>query len=130
MVDPNNTTILIVEDEVPLIQSYKEILESVGYKTVLAEDGYKGLDALAAIKDEVKLVILDLMMPGIDGLEVLRQIRSDKDKFGTPKIVVLTNMTSDTVIKEAFKIGGNSYLIKTEMEYEDLISEVGKVLEN
>lgn len=129
MVDPKDIKILIVEDEVPLIQSYKEILESVGYQVLTAEDGYKGLDTLADNKD-VKLVILDLMMPGIDGLEVLRQIRSDKSKFGTPKVVVLTNMTSDTVIKEAFKIGGNSYLIKTEMEYEDLINEVGKVLES
>jgi CheY-like chemotaxis protein len=68
------------------------------------------------------------MMPGMDGLEVLRTIKSDKEAYGDAPIVILTNMTSDKVIKEAFDLGAVSYLIKSELEYTDLISEVKKIL--
>lgn len=120
--------ILVVEDERPLLESYTEILESAGYEAIGAEDGYKGLDTLAANKDRVNLLLLDLMMPGMDGLEVLRSIKNEPDKYGKPPVIVLTNMTSERVIKEAFIIGADSYLIKTELDTEDLVSEVEKVL--
>lgn len=126
--EDNKKTILIVEDERPLLESYAEILDAAGYAPLKAEDGYKGLEMLAENKDSVDLLLLDLMMPGMDGLEVLRSIKSEPEKYGQPPVIVLTNMTSERVIKEAFIIGADSYLIKTELETEDLTSEVEKVL--
>lgn len=120
--------ILIVEDETPLLDTYAEILTSEGYEVVKAPDGYKGLEELAKHKDSVGLIFLDLMMQGMDGLEVLRNIKSDSQKYGTASIIVLTNMTSERVIKEAFSIGANSYLIKSELEAEDMIKEANAVL--
>lgn len=121
--------ILLVEDELALLDTYADILVSSGYEALKASDGYAGLEMLASYKDEIKLVFLDLMMAGIDGLEVLRRIRADKEKYGEPPIVVLTNMTSERVIKEAFNIGAISYLIKSELEAEDILNETKEHLD-
>lgn len=121
-------TVLIIEDESALLDSYAEILSTNGYEVLKASDGYKGLETLKKSHQDINLIILDLMMPGIDGLEVLRTIKSDKEGYGSAPVIVLTNMTSDKVIKEAFDIGAVSYLIKSELEYEDLLSEVKKVV--
>lgn len=120
--------ILIIEDEAALLDSYSEVLNTAKIENVKAADGYKGLEALKKSPDDFSLILLDLMMPGMDGLEVLRTIKSDKEAYGDAPIVILTNMTSDKVIKEAFDLGAVSYLIKSELEYTDLISEVKKIL--
>lgn len=121
-------TVLIIEDENALLDSYSEIISTNGFSVVKATDGYKGLEVLKKSHEDIDLILLDLMMPGLDGLEVLRTIKSDKETYGDSPIIVLTNMTSDKVIKEAFDIGASSYLIKSELEYEDLVNEVKKII--
>lgn len=118
--------ILIIEDEIPLLDSYAELVESAGYVALKASDGYQGLDILSNNLDQIDLVLLDLMMPGVDGLEVLKTVKNNEEKYGTMPIVVLTNMTSEPVVKEAFDIGAVSYLVKTDLDYEGLIKELGK----
>ncbi len=125
----NKKKILVIEDEEMLLDSYCEILESSGYETLRANDGYKGLEILEAEKDSLSLVILDLMMPGLDGLEVLRIKTEALEKYGKAPVLVLTNMASEKAIKEAFDIGATSYLIKTEMDSESLIKEVQKIVD-
>ena len=121
-------TILIVEDEKDLLDSYKELIESAGFNCMTAADGYQGLDILSSQLGNINLLILDLMMPGVDGLEVLKAIKSNKEKYGDIPVVILTNMTSDTVIKEAFNLGASSYLVKIDLDYEGLIKEIEKYL--
>jgi CheY-like chemotaxis protein len=120
--------VLIVEDEKELLDSYKELVESAGYTAMTALDGYQGLDMMAKNLDAIDLVLLDLMMPGVDGLEVLRAIKADPDKYGKVPIVVLTNMTSESVIKESFDLGSSSYLVKTDIDYQGLVKELNKYL--
>lgn len=121
-------TILIVEDDKQLLDSYKELIESAGYVCLTASDGYQGLDTMAKQNGVVELVLLDLMMPGVDGLEVLKAIKANSEKYGNVPVIVLTNMTSDAVIKEAFDLGASSYLVKTDIDYEGLIKELSKYL--
>lgn len=121
-------TILIIEDEQDLLNSYKELIESAGFNSMIALDGYQGLDILASQLGNIDLLLLDLMMPGVDGLEVLKAIKTNKEKYGDIPIVILTNMTSDTVIKEAFDLGASSYLVKVDLDYESLIKEIDKYL--
>lgn len=120
--------VLIVEDEEMLLDSYAEILESENFDVYRANDGYKGLELLETHKGELSLVVLDLMMPGLDGLEVLRIKTENKEKYGESPVLVLTNMTSEKAIKEAFDIGAVSYLIKTEMDADSLVKEVNKII--
>ncbi len=118
--------ILIVEDEAPLLDSYAELVETAGYIPMKALDGYQALDLLANNVDQIDLVLLDLMMPGVDGLEVLKTVKNNEDKYGKMPIVILTNMTSESVVKEAFNIGATSYLVKTDLDYEGLVKELSK----
>ncbi len=121
-------TILIVEDDKQLLDSYKELVATAGYTCLTAADGYQGLDTMAQKLGEIGLVLLDLMMPGVDGLEVLRAVKANPEKYGNVPVVVLTNMTSDAVIKEAFDLGASSYLVKTDIDYEELVKELNKYL--
>jgi CheY-like chemotaxis protein len=122
--------ILIIEDEAALLDSYAEIIEGGGFTALKAPDGYKGLDALKEHKKEVDLILLDLMMPGMDGLDVLEQIRGEEDVYGNAPVIVLTNLSSERVIKEAFERGANGYLMKTEIEPENVVSEIQTVLDS
>ncbi len=120
--------ILIIEDEKSLLDSYAELVESAGHIAMKAADGYQGLDLLANNLDQIDIVLLDLMMPGVDGLEVLKTIKNNEDKYGKMPIIILTNMTSESVVKEAFNIGATSYLVKTDLDYEGLVKELDKFL--
>lgn len=124
----NKHVILVVEDEGALLDSYAEIVEDAGMSAMKAPDGYKGLDILAENKGVVDLVLLDLMMPGIDGLDVLKSIRDDAGKYGKMPIIVLTNLSSERVIKEAFERGANGYLMKTELDPDQIMIEIKSVL--
>lgn len=124
----NLKNILIIEDEAALLDSYAELVESTGFNSLKASDGYQGLDALANGYGNIHLVLLDLMMPGVDGLEVLKTIKNNEDKYGNMPVIILTNMTSESVIKEAFALGASSYLVKTDLDYEGLMKELDKFL--
>lgn len=121
-------SILIVEDEKDLLDSYKELVQAGGYSVSEANDGYRCLDTLAKSVGQIDLVLLDLMMPGLDGLEVLRAIKADPEKYGDMPVVVLTNMCSDVVIKDAFDLGASSYLVKSDLDYDGLLKELNKYL--
>ncbi len=121
--------ILIVEDEEMLLDTYSEVLSNSGFEVLKASDGYKGLDMLEKHKDDLDGVILDLMMPGLDGLEVLKLRNENKEKYSSSPVLVLTNMSSERIIKDAFDLGAISYLIKNEMNMDSLVKEVEKVLE-
>lgn len=124
----NKKVVLVVEDEGALLDSYSEIIQDAGFVAMKAEDGYKALDTLTANKSVVDLVMLDLMMPGIDGLDVLKQIKDEPDKFGSMPVVVLTNLSSERVIKEAFDRGASGYLMKTELDPDQIVNEVKTAL--
>jgi DNA-binding response OmpR family regulator len=119
-------TVLIVEDNEDLLNSYEETLNREGYNTFKALDGYQALDTMVKNVGSIDLVLLDLMMPGVDGLEVLRTMRDNEEKYGTVPVVILTNMTSENVIKEAFSLGATSYLVKTDLDYNGLVKEIDK----
>ena len=124
----NERVILIIEDEVPLLRSYGELLKSAGYNVLLAENGYKGLEILSSNVGGIDLILLDLMMPGIDGLDVLRTINKDHSKYGEMSIVILTRMKNETIVKETFDLGVSSYLVKTDTDASGLLKEIDKFL--
>ena len=69
--------VLIIEDEVAIAELEKDYLELAGFEVILENDGKKGL--LTALAEDVQLVILDLMLPGLDGFEICRQLREEKN---------------------------------------------------
>ncbi|HQA98642.1 MAG TPA: response regulator [Candidatus Dojkabacteria bacterium] len=123
-----NKTVLIVEDEKDLLDSYRELVETAGLMALTASDGYQALDLLAKNLGKIDIILLDLMMPGVDGLEVLRAIKTNTGKYGDCPVIILTNMTSESVIRESFTLGASSYLVKTDLDYEGLVKELNKYI--
>jgi len=124
----NQRVVLIIEDEVPLLHAYGDLLKSAGYNVLLAESGYKGLEILSSNIDGIDLLLLDLMMPGIDGLDVLKAIDKDHSKYGDMPIIILTKIKNETIVKETFDLGVSSYLVKTDTDTSGLLKEVDKFL--
>ncbi len=118
--------ILIVDDEPDLRMMFKDILATFGYELDEAGDGVECLEKLA--KTKYDLILLDLMMPRMDGMEALARIKQDPKKYGDPPILILTNLTSDVAIKEGFERKADGYLIKTELTPEQVVKEIEQVI--
>src|SRR5439155_4758195 len=100
-------TILIIDDDAALREGLAETLTDLGHTPRMASSGREGL---AALSDEVDAVLLDLRMPGgIDGIEVLRRIRSQRE---APPVVVLTAFASAENTIEAMRLGALDHLTK------------------
>lgn len=121
----DSKNILVVEDEKDIRDLYVEILGAEGHRVGQAADGEAGL--MEATSGKYDLVLLDIMLPKMDGLQILREIKKDQKLSGL-KVLLLTNLSTDNVIKEGFALGADSYVIKSEMTPDQVINEVNKVL--
>jgi two-component system response regulator VicR len=120
------TKILIVEDEKSLAQAYQTILEKHGYQASIAFDGEEALEAVA--KDEPDLILLDMKMPKMNGLEFLRRL--DKEKAANTRVIVFSNQDIQANIDEAFRLGAKRYLLKYWAAPEDLVKVVKEGLKS
>lgn len=119
--------ILIVEDDFYIRDIYLRTLKSAGYDVDVAVDGAEGIRKAA---DNIyNLILLDIMLPKVTGLDVLRTLRKHESKTQDTPIFMITNLGQDNIIKEAFKIGADGYLIKAEVKMEDLLAEVNRIFE-
>jgi len=118
--------ILIIEDDVAISNLYKKELEKAGYKVVIANSGGEGLTL--ASEEKPALILLDIMMPAIDGFTVIRNLKEKKETAKTP-IIILTNLgTSKIFIEEARRLGVENYLLKYKTSLKDVIEAIAKVL--
>lgn len=117
--------VLLAEDEVFVRESVREIIdwESMGF-TVVGEAG-NGTEALAMIREEKPdLVLTDIIMPGMDGIELLRQTREAGIRS---KFVMLTCMSEFEYIRQAMEYGASNYILKLSMNVKDLRETLGKI---
>ncbi|PJA89609.1 MAG: response regulator [Candidatus Magasanikbacteria bacterium CG_4_9_14_3_um_filter_32_9] len=118
----NVKKILIVEDDEPIIFSLSKKLEL--FKTVkvlCARNGEEGLSM--ALVEKPDLILLDIVMPEMDGIEMLRRLR--KNDWGkTVKVIILSNLSSPEREDEAKKLGIKDYIIKAEWKLENVVSKV------
>ncbi|MDO5708135.1 MAG: response regulator transcription factor [Andreesenia angusta] len=116
--------ILIIDDEKHIIELLKYNLESCGYKVIKAEDGVQGIDT--AISELPDLILLDLMLPLIDGVEVCRRLRSDKRTKKIP-IIMLTAKSDEMDKIIGLEIGADDYITKP-FSIRELIARIKAVL--
>lgn len=118
--------ILIVEDEQYLRDLYAELLKSEGHQIELAQDGEKALELMQ--KGGYDLVLLDLILPKISGVEILKSLQEKHSENENKTILILTNVAKDSTIADAVTLGIKGYLIKSELTPQQLVEEVKKHL--
>jgi DNA-binding response OmpR family regulator len=105
----NHSLILIIEDDISAARLAEYTLEHAGYEVIKAHDGYEGLSK--AIKHHPDLIILDIMLPGIDGFEVCQRLRERPD-MNTMPILVISAKSQEEDIRFGMEIGASEYITK------------------
>jgi len=122
--------ILLIEDDVNLTRLYEKKFTKDGYTVAIAYDGWDGLKK--TITEKPDLVVLDIILPKLDGLALFKKMRSQTETFNTP-VILLTNVGDEDAIYECFKLGAVDYLVKSKVtpdqiveKIEDFLAERGK----
>mgnify|MGYP001314005511 CR=1 FL=1 len=113
--------ILIVEDEQPLNEALRDKLSDAGFDVSVATDGEAGLKH--AQDNNPDLILLDILMPEMGGLEMLTHLRHDDNLKEVP-VIILTNMENKESIADAILEGVSDYFIKADMRLDDLVSKI------
>jgi len=118
-------TVLIVEDDNFLLNMYRTKLELEGYTVLTATNGEAGWKTIKEKKPN--LVLLDIIMPKMNGWEVLKEIKSDKNLKNIP-VIMLTNLGQKEDIQKSFKLGASEYLIKAHFLPSEVVEKIKKLL--
>lgn len=113
--------ILLVEDEQLIRDLYTRELNKSGFPTISVETAEAGLVELG--KGQFDMLLLDIMLPGMNGLQMLREFRS-KNPQSQMLVILLTNLGQESVIKEGFELGAQAYLIKGAYTPDQIVQEI------
>lgn len=117
--------IIIVEDDANLANVYKKKLEENGHVVAIVEDA----SAVATISSQKPdLVLLDILMPKVNGLDILRELKADPAATTVP-VLLLTNVAEDQSIAKGLELGAYGYLLKSETTPDQVLSRVSMTLE-
>lgn len=125
MADGGKGKILLVDDDAALLQLYGVELKSKGYVVVTAADGEEGLGKAASEKPN--LILLDIMMPKVDGIALLTKLKEDSNLKTIP-VLMLTNFGQENLIQQAFSVGATDYLLKYKVTPAEMVEKVTQVL--
>jgi len=122
---PDKKTILVVEDEQALQEALKLKLGKAGFEVFTASSGEEALNVLKTLRPT--LISLDLLLPKMNGLEVLRKIRENPELANLPVVVVSVSGGSEK-LKQAFGFNVVDYLIKSEYTIENVVERLEEIL--
>jgi two-component system, chemotaxis family, response regulator WspR len=116
--------ILIVEDDSFVAEVYFAKLTEMGYEAILAQNGEEGLENLK--KDKIDLILLDILMPIMNGMEMLEEIKKNEDWKNIP-VILLTNVGEKESIQKVREMGVKNYLIKSHFTPAEVIEKIESV---
>ena len=123
----NGIKVLLVEDDRFLREICSKKLIKEGFRVFEAADGEQALKDIEKVAPEI--VLLDIILPAIDGFQVLAQVRASKSKkIAKVPIIMLSNLGQEDDIKKALKFGANDYLIKAHFTTEEIVDKIRKTL--
>jgi len=117
-----NAKILLVEDDLFLRDLYVEVLKEQGFTVFTAEDGEEGL-RLGQDHPDASIMLLDIMLPKMHGVDVLKKLKEDPKTASLP-IVMLTNLTEQSVVQESLRLGAVGYLVKVKYTPPQVVEKV------
>lgn len=118
--------ILIVEDEMPLRDALRDKLAREGFAALEAKNGEEGLEI--ALRDHPDLILLDIIMPRMDGMTMLKELRKDIIWGAKAKVIILTNLSEIVKVSEAIAQESFNYLVKSDWKIEDVVIKVKDAL--
>ena len=113
----NAKTVLIIDDEIFLADIMRDKLMSEGFTVLEERDGEAGLGR--ALADRPDIILLDLVMPGMDGITMLKKLRQDEWGKSVP-VVILSNLNNTQSVGDSLASGANGYLVKVNTSLDDL----------
>ena len=119
--------IILIEDDKLIREIYTFTLQKAGFETVVAVDGAEGIEIVKKNPD-AKVVLLDVIMPQKNGVEVLQELRSDKATANIP-IILLSNLTDQETVDAALKYGAYGFLIKAQISQTELVDKVKEMID-
>ena len=119
--------ILVAEDDKFLANAYRVKLTKANFEVKIVNDGDEAIETLKVFVPD--LIILDLVMPGMDGFSVLETIKSSEEYKNIP-VLVASNLGESEDIVKATKLGANDYIVKTELSMKKLIEKINSILGN
>ncbi len=124
----SNTTasILIAEDDTLIRDVYVEMLKNAGFEVEEARDGKEALEKLTA--GGYDLVLLDIIMPFIDGLGILQTLKESPSKKKNEIILICTSLAADPKVQEALELGAGGVIFKPDITPDQLVDQVKKYL--
>lgn len=117
--------ILLAEDDIQLIDMYKRKFKLEGFEVYIAENGQEAIDQFETFTPDI--VLLDIMMPKVNGLEVLRHIRKGS-KNKDALVIILTNLGNESTSEEIYKLGATDYIVKADMTPLEVTNKVKEIL--
>lgn len=122
-----NAKILIVEDEKVLNEAYELILKNEGYEVEVAHDGHEALEKIETFEPD--LILLDLRMPRIDGIEFLKRYNLTENHPNV-KVIVFSNLDTQKEIDKAYELGAQRYMLKAWASPKELVKLVADTLQS
>jgi len=119
------SSILLIEDDPFLVDIYVTQLKGAGYKVEVASDGEAALSKIKELKPD--LLLLDIILPKIDGWELLKTIKRD-DQLKNLKVIILSNLGQKEEVEKGFDFGVIKYFIKAEYTPKEVVEEIKKIL--
>ncbi|MDF1496581.1 MAG: response regulator [Patescibacteria group bacterium] len=117
--------ILFIEDDAFLARIYSKAIEDASYEAILAGTGEEGLKL--AEREKPSLILLDILLPHMDGFEVLEKLKSDT-ALGSIPVLVITNMGGREDVERANGLGAAGYLIKAHTLPKDVVRKIQSIL--
>lgn len=114
--------ILLADDDQYIRELYVEVLKDAGYEVVACTNGEEALAEMT--KGGFNLILLDIMMPKLDGISVLKSAGALNPQPQNGPVVLLTNLAHDPVLQEATSLGAKAYLIKADMTPDQLVEKI------
>ena len=125
MSEEKKIKVVLVEDEEVLLDVLESKLKKEGYEVFSAKDGQAGLDLIRAIRPD--LVLLDIIMPRMDGLEVLTHMHNDAALSSIP-VIIISNSGQAVEIEKAAALGAKDYLVKAEFDPQEVLDKMSALL--
>ncbi len=116
--------ILLVEDDEMIIEMYKLRFEAEGYGVDITE---KGSEAIELAKKMPDIILLDIILPEIDGFNILQALKSDTDTKNIP-VLLLTNLTQESDKEKAINMGAVDYMVKSMFTPSDVIQKIKEII--